>query len=206
MAGRKISSAITRLPQSELDWAGAKKLYMRFKLKDYYAVAEHLGCTYQRVVDVSLKYGTAGKTWRDERDELVAELETAYKNRLKTQMIEEFGDAPLENMRAASKIRSKAIKDIFEKVKRNVKDEKGNIIDTIEVELPFDHDQALRAIGTANGIEKETLLELVEPPKKDEAKVNINMTAIDKLVLVIQSAGGDVGSKIVEALRKKALP
>lgn len=198
MATRKGSATFANAtnPGTVHDWPKLKDEYMKYKYLTYAEMAEKKGLVYEVVKN----YACAGaETWDAERSRIAQDIDKQVRQRLKSFLSESAFKRIEENLGLAGLLKKKAKWSLETKMK--VKNADGS---ETEFEIPFDHDQSIKAISEAVDIEK-VLFEALDPKETKDGTTTINMTAIDKLVVVLQGAGGDMKAKLAEALGKKVI-
>lgn len=193
---RASSSSIQRpvLPGDKYDWPRIKEMYMTYKYFNYIDAAKQEGINVQYVREEASRHE---KSWFEERSEIARYTQTIIREQMKAVLSKKAVERMLKNLEVSDKLREKALKDMLEPVV--IKNTDGT---EKTYEIPFNHDQSIRALAEASKIDKDIVFDSLDPKKGEEqsAGPTVNLTAIEKLTIILQGAGPNVKDALAKAL------
>lgn len=171
---------------SKHNYADLKRRYMDYEWLTYEDMASKL----QMSISTIRKMATEEEeSWIEERSRVERESQALRKEHLRHKLPQEFMRRLDQNLGVAALAKQKGAEGLRREG------------------LVLDPDQSLRAIDLGTEIEQRVLVRpMVKQVMEEEAKddrPNVNMTAIEQLVVLVQGSGQQAQAGLVQALQKK---
>lgn len=181
----KGKKARARRP-SKHNYADLKRRYMDYEWLTYEDMASKL----QMSISTIRKMATEEEeSWLEERSRVEREMQGLRKEHLRHKLPQEFMRRLDQNLGVATLLKQKGVEGLRREG------------------LTLDPDQSMRSIDLGTEIEQRVLVrpmvkQVMEEEVKDE-RPNVNMTAIEQLVVLVQGNGQQAQAGLVKALQAK---